>query len=223
MTDVEQAPVSEHPERPDRAEPVDGPGPRGPAGPSGPAGPEGPGTPEGGTHAPRPSRRRRWLTGFVVFLLIVIPAGYLALSAAQSRDSGQEKEERAAMAGLTWHWPSKVQRRIYDVRIPAYSYPVAFFETNSFKTSSLYVTFRTSQAGLDEFLRNYGRTRADLKKDAVTISPEQAKRVKWDFTIGDGYAGMVHKEQAPRPTQRITVDFAEDGHPVVYVVSTTRF
>ncbi|MEU6119626.1 hypothetical protein ABZ840_34465 [Streptomyces sp. NPDC047117] len=212
--------MSEHPERPDRAESADDPGSPGPSGPSGPGGPA---APEGGAHAPPPSRRRRWLTGFVVFLLIAIPAGYLAISAAQSRDSGQEKEERAAMAGLTWHWPSKVQRRIYDVRIPAYSYPVAFFETNSFKTSSLYVTFRTSQDGLDQFLKNYGRTRADLKKDAVTISPEQAKRVKWDFSIGDGYAGMVHKQKAPRPTQRITVDFAEDGHPVVYVLSTTRF
>ncbi|WP_368396489.1 hypothetical protein [Streptomyces sclerotialus] len=212
--------MSEHPERPDRDGAADDPGR---PGPSGPSGPDGPAAPEGGAHAPPPSRRRRWLTAFVVFLLIVIPAGYLAISAAQSRDSGQEKEERAAMAGLTWHWPSKVQRRIYDVRIPAYSYPVAFFETNSFRTSSLYVTFRTSQEGLDQFLGNYGRTRADLKKDDVTISPEQAKRVKWDFTIGDGYAGMVHEQKAPRPTQRITVDFAEDGHPVVYVVSTTRF
>ncbi|MEV0603188.1 hypothetical protein AB0I82_28400 [Streptomyces sp. NPDC050315] len=205
MTDLEQPPVTEQPERPDQ-----------------PARDEAPAPGDGGAHAP-PSRRRRWLTAVVVFLLIAIPAGYLALSAAQSRDSGQEKEERAAMQGLTWHWPSKVQRRIYDVRIPAYSYPVAFFETNSFKTSSLYVTFRTSQDGLDQFLANYGKTRADLRKDVVTIPPEQAKRVKWDFTIGDGYAGLVNKEKAPRPSQRITVDFAEDGHPVVYIVSTTRF
>ncbi|WP_258053058.1 hypothetical protein [Streptomyces sp. Ru73] len=210
--------MTEHPERPDRAESADEPVPSGPAGPGAP--PAGPGN---GGPAPRPSRRRRWLSAFAVLLLIVIPAGYLALSAAQSRDSGQEKEERAAMAGLTWHWPSKVQRRIYDVRIPAYSYPVAFFETNSFKTSSLYVTFRTSQEGLDQFLANYGRTRDDLKKGDVTIPPDKAKRVKWDFSIGDGYAGLVHHQKAPRPTQRITVDFAEDGHPVVYVLSTTRF
>ncbi|MFI8993584.1 hypothetical protein [Streptomyces sp. NPDC053542] len=214
MTDLEQAPVTDHPERHDRSEQPDRD-----------AYDDVPAAGDGGAHAPAPptSRRRRWLTAVVVFLLIAIPAGYLALSAAQSRDSGQEKEERAKMAGLTWQWPSKVQRRIYDVPIPAYSYPVAYFETNSFRTSSLYVTFRTSQDGLDTFLAHYGHTREDLQKGVATISPKQAARVKWDFTIGDGYAGLVNKEKAPRPSQRITVDFAEDGHPVVYIVSTTRF
>ncbi|MGO4430651.1 hypothetical protein AB4Z54_70775, partial [Streptomyces sp. MCAF7] len=76
-------------------------------------------------------RSRRWLKAVVVFLLITIPAGYMVISALQSRNSGEDKQENASATGLTAGWPSKVQRRIYDVWIPGYSDDVAFYESNS--------------------------------------------------------------------------------------------
>lgn len=218
MTDLEQAPVTEHPERADQSDSAE-PSDRAARGEHG-----GRADGDGRTdEAPAARRRHRWLTAIVVFLLIAIPAGYLVISAEQSRDSGQNKEEEASATGLTWGWPSKVQRRIYNVPIPGYSRPVYYFETNSFDTSSLYVQFRTSQEGLDRFLAHYGLTRDDLEQGKPSITPKQAARVDWDFTVGGPYAGVVHRQQQPRPTERITVKYATDGHPVVYVLSTTKF
>src|SRR5690606_7393497 len=91
----------------------------------------------GGTDEPRPAEdrrhmiRRRALTLLIIVLLIGIPAGYLVISAAQSRASGKDKEARYSATGLTEGWPSKLQRRIYQVPIPHPAWWVASYETNN--------------------------------------------------------------------------------------------
>ncbi|MFH8410324.1 hypothetical protein ACH4FX_36960 [Streptomyces sp. NPDC018019] len=184
--------------------------------------------PEAGARAEAPaparaSRRRRWLTALVIFLLIAIPAGYIVISAEQSRDSGQSKEEEAAATGLYNDYPSKVQQRIYNVPVPAGSTPVYYYEANAWHRSSLYVQFRTNEWGLDHYLKWAGTSRAALKDGEITITGAQAAKVGWDLASGGQWAGTSIKNEDPGPSQRITVNFDEPGHPVVYVVSTVAF
>ncbi|GAA1684900.1 hypothetical protein [Streptomyces yatensis] len=167
----------------------------------------------------RPSRR--WLKGVIVFLLIAIPAGYLVISAIQSRNGGEEKAEAASAKGLSAGYPTRVQRRIYDVPVPPHSKKVAFYETNSWKVSSLYVQFVTSRDGLDSFLHRIGTGRSALDKGKVTITGAQAKKVGWQVgEAGHDWAGMELKQKDPQPKLRITVKFDNPAHPKVYVVST---
>lgn len=164
--------------------------------------------------------RRRLLTLLVVVLLIGIPAGYLVISAEQSRDSGKDKARKAAATGLTSDWPSRVQRRIYDVPIPRYSRNVAFFETNTWKVSRLYVQFTTTDEGLDTFLHNIGTSRSDLRKDRSAITDRNAATVGWKLGSGSQWAGTAHPQPDPQPDHRIAVDLENPSRPTVYVVST---
>ncbi|MFB7507661.1 sugar kinase, partial [Streptomyces broussonetiae] len=83
---------------------------------------------------PRHKAKRRALTLLIIGLLIGIPAGYLVISANQSRNSGKDKEAKYAATGLTPLWPSKVQRRLYQVNVPHPAVSVASYETNNWKT-----------------------------------------------------------------------------------------
>ncbi|MCQ8192548.1 hypothetical protein [Streptomyces rugosispiralis] len=197
--------------------PADGmrPGGATPGGPT-PGGPTSGGPTSGGGRTPR-----RWLKIVVVFLLIAIPAGYLVISAIQSRNGGEDKAEAASAKGLSAGYPSRVQRRIYDVPVPPYSKKVAYYETNSWKVSSLYVQFVTDRDGLDSFLHKLGTGRSALAEDEVTITKEQAEKVGWQVGApGHDWAGMVIKQKDPQPKLRITVKFDNPTHPKVYVVST---
>ncbi|UGY94335.1 hypothetical protein [Streptomyces gobiensis] len=177
--------------------------------------------------SPRPPRSlllRRWLTAVIVVLLIAIPAGYLVLSAHQSRDSGKDKEQTASATGLVWQWPSRATRRIYDVPIPGGATYVAYFETNSWKRSSLYVQFRTSPERLDSFLEQVGTNRSELAGDHTTIPVRQADVVGWNLrTPGHTYAGTTVAQPGHRPDLAITVDLTKPERPHVYVVSTAEF
>lgn len=172
---------------------------------------------------PRVKRRRPLLTALIVFLLIAIPAGYIVISAEQSRDSGEGKEAEAAATGLTNAFPTKVQQRIYNVPVPIGSTPVYYYETNSWQTSSLFVQFRTNDWGLEHYLNAVGTSTAALKKQQHTIPPGQASKVGWDFDDDLPWAGTTTTDRAPRPSQRIMVSYDEPGHPVVYTVSTVKF
>ncbi|QKV91932.1 hypothetical protein HUT19_09400 [Streptomyces sp. NA02950] len=175
-----------------------------------------PGTPGGDDGRPR----RRWLRALVIFLLIAIPAGYGVISAIQSREGGENKEERASATGLTEGWPSRVQRRIYDVPIPPYSADVAFYETNSWDESSLYVQFITSREGLHRFLVRAGVRPSALERGEVTISAKEAKKVGWQLGSGKHWSGTVFQQKDPQPRLEITVNRDNPRHPKVYVVST---
>ncbi|WP_330308353.1 MULTISPECIES: sugar kinase [unclassified Streptomyces] len=170
---------------------------------------------------PRRKFRRRALTLLIIVLLIGVPAGYLVISANQSRNSGKQKEEKYSATGLTEGWPSRVQRRLYQVPIPGKSTDVAYYETNNWKTSRLYVQFGTTNAGLDKFLANVGTSRDALQKGDITISARDQKVVGWEFTGAGPWWGLVHKQKDPAPTQDIVVNWSQPQHPMVYVVSRT--
>ncbi|MDI3405279.1 sugar kinase [Streptomyces cavernicola] len=185
-------------------------------GPSAP--PEGSKPPEGRGHM----LRRRWLTATIIVLLIGIPAGYLAISAGQSRASGRDKEERWSATGLTSEWPSRVQRRIYEVPIPAYSRRVAYYETNNWRTSRMYVQFLTSNKGLHKFLKSMDSDVTDLKKDRMPINKRDRDVVGWTFKGEGPFYGLQHDQPDPRPSHDVYVDRSNPHHPMVYVVSTAH-
>ncbi|MFG2720875.1 hypothetical protein ACGFW5_21635 [Streptomyces sp. NPDC048416] len=165
--------------------------------------------------------RRRWITAVIIVLLIGVPAGYLAISAEQSRTSGRDNESEAVAKGLVHDWPSKAQRRIYDVTIPMDSIGVYYYETNSWKVSKLYVQFKTSAAGLAEFMKGAGTSTDTLRPGNVTINAQDAAKVHWPFHAGRDWSGTTRVQEKPRPTLDITVDETNPDRPYVFVVSTT--
>lgn len=181
-------------------------------------------TPPDEGDGPRPETRRhlirrRLITATIIVLLIGIPAGYLLISAGQSRRSGQDKAAEAAAQGLRPGWPSRMLRRIFEVPIPGYATEVEYYETNNWKVSRMYVRFRTTSNGLDAFLTNLGSGRAALRPGKVTISERDTRIAGWYFGEGVSWAGTTHTNEDPRPTQDITVDMTDPSSPVVYVVS----
>ncbi|MFF8971264.1 sugar kinase [Streptomyces sp. NPDC014995] len=169
--------------------------------------------------------RRRALTLLIIVLLIGVPAGYLVISANQSRDSGKDKEAKYSATGLTEGWPSKVQLRLYQVPVPHPANQVAYYETNNWKTSRLYVQFQTTHAGLDAFLAELGLTRAALRKDRITIGERDQDVTGWRFSgpgsrSGD-YFGFVRAQKNPKPTLDVVVNTGNPVYPMVYVVSRT--
>ncbi|GAA2925732.1 hypothetical protein GCM10010518_10770 [Kitasatospora cinereorecta] len=163
--------------------------------------------------------RRRLITLTIIVLLIGIPAGYLVISAGQSRRSGQDKEAEAAAQGLREDWPSGMQRRIFELPIPGNAVGVQYYETNNWKASRMYVKFRTTSAGLDRFLSGVGTGRAALETGKVTIGERDTRITGWFFGPGVDWAGTTHRNKDPRPTQDITVNMTDPAAPVVYVVS----
>ncbi|EKX69377.1 sugar kinase [Streptomyces ipomoeae] len=177
--------------------------------------------PEGPTEDRRHMIRRRALTLAIIVLLIGVPAGYLVISANQSRDSGKDKEARYAATGLTAHWPSRVQQRLYQVPIPPYSKHVAYYETNNWRTSRLYVQFYTSNEGLESFLNQIGLSTDDLEKDEIAVNARDRRIVGWKFTGEGPWYGIVSKRKNPAPTHDIVVNRSNPDHPMVYLVSRT--
>ncbi|MFJ6434217.1 hypothetical protein [Streptomyces sp. NPDC091416] len=163
--------------------------------------------------------RRRLITATIIVLLIGIPAGYLLISAGQSRRSGQDKAAEAAAQGLRGGWPSRMLRRIFEVPIPKDAVEVQYYETNNWKASRMYVQFRTSSNGLDRFLTQMGTGRAALKNGSLTIGERDMKIAGWYFNGNLSWAGTTHTNKDPRPTQDITVNMTDPVAPVVYVVS----
>lgn len=165
--------------------------------------------------------RRRSLTLLIIVLLIGVPAGYLVISANQSRDSGREKEAKYAATGMTEGWPSKLQRRVYEVPVPVPSEEVAYYETNNWKTSRLYVQFETTGAGLDAFLAGLGVDRDALKRGKIAISDRAQRVTGWEFGGSGSWWGLVNEQRNPAPTQDVVVNMENPDCPMVYVVSRT--
>lgn len=176
--------------------------------------------------ADRPPHRpkHRVLALVVVVLLIAVPAGYLVQSAFVSRRDGQQKEREAALTNLHFEWPSRVQRRVYEVPVPQGASYVAHHESNTWETSTLYVQFRTSQSNLRAFLRDIGTDVSALREGRVTVSEAQAREVGWELRgTGRSYAGTRHDQPDPAPDLVVTVDTTPEQRPRVYVVSTIAF
>jgi hypothetical protein len=175
--------------------------------------------------APRPPRRprHRWLAAIAVALLIAIPAGYLVLSAYQSRASGEGKARDAAERTMIYEWPSKVQRRIYDIPIPDGVTFVGHYETNAWERSTLYAQFRAEPEQLSFFLEELGTTRAGLHEGTVTIPRSHADVVGWTFDDPSRtYAGTIVQQAPTEPEVAVTVDVTSEERPRIYVASTSE-
>lgn len=200
------APTLETPESPGSTPPPADP-------PTGPGGERPP-------HIPR----RRWLTLLVVVLLIAIPAGYLVQCAVVSRAAGIDSQRKAAATNIAYGRPSKVQQRIFDTPVPATARRTAFYEADAWRKSTLYLQFRTSRAGLREFLAGAGAGRRTLRPGHGAIRPDQAERVGWDLShTGHRWSGVSWRQPGPRPDLQITVDTRYPSRPRVYVVSRSEF
>ncbi|GAA2256843.1 hypothetical protein GCM10010232_53230 [Streptomyces amakusaensis] len=178
------------------------------------------------TFRPPEGRRRmivrRWLTAIIIVLLVGIPAGYLVISAEQSRESGRHKAAESSASGLRDNWPSQMKRRVFEIPIPMKSTDVAYFETSNWQTSRLYVQFTTTAAGLDRFLADVGTGRDELTEGEIAISRRHAETVGWDFGGDFSWASVSQNNPHPRPSQDITVDRTDPDRPRVFVVSAAN-
>jgi hypothetical protein len=163
------------------------------------------------------------VTWLIIPLLVLIPAGYLVVAAEQSRASGRDPQLRAELAGMVEDWPSVVQRRVYKVPVPSNAVRVGYFESDSWRTDTLYVQFTTSAGGLDSFLAQLGTSRAALTDGHVTITAEQADRVGWRFSPGHTWSGISRPRTEGLPAQQITVNLDDPDVPAVYLASTVTF
>lgn len=164
--------------------------------------------------------KRRWITAIIILLLIGVPAGYLAISTQQSRESGRDKAAKVGASTVRPGWPSRVQRSIYEVPIPDKAWRVGFLETNNWRTSRLYTQFAVTPPELDAFLASVGTSREELTP-GVSISAHDTSVAGWDWTQGTGWLGTTVEQDDPRPTRDITVDLSDPKVTKVYVVSTT--
>lgn len=164
--------------------------------------------------------RRRWITAIIILLLVGVPAGYLAISTQQSRESGRDKAARVGASKVRPGWPSRVQRSIYEVPIPPKAWRVGFLETNNWRTSRLFTQFAVTPADLDRFLADIGTGR-DALRPGVAISPHDAEVAGWSWSPAASWYETTVEQPDPRPTRDVTVDLTDPEHPKVYVVSTT--
>lgn len=171
---------------------------------------------------PRPLPR--WVRWTVVPLLVLVPFGYMLISADQSRDSGADKQHEASATRLTRHlWPTKVQRRIYQVPIPVGATNVAFLETNSWRSSSLYVQFATTPGGLDSFLAQIRTSRSALRAGYFPVSAGEARRAGWVWREDRVWAGIRLTQHGDKPDHFVVVNLSNPDRPYVYLVSTMDF
>lgn len=165
--------------------------------------------------------RRRWITAVIILLLVGVPAGYLAVSAQQSRESGRDKASKVGAVHVRPSWPSKVQRSVYEVPIPITAWSVGFLETNNWHTSRLYTQFTVKEKDLEAFLAAVGTSRAQLTPGDAgdAFSAHDVRTAGWKWKPGTTLAAVTIEQPAPRPTRDIAVDFS-GPNPRVYVVST---
>ncbi|MBT2451955.1 hypothetical protein J7F03_33825 [Streptomyces sp. ISL-43] len=179
---------------------------------------------EGSAPVPAEDRKhvvkRRWITAIIILLLVGVPAGYLAISTQQSRESGRDKAARVGASKVRPGWPSKVQRSIYEVPVPPKAWRVGFLETNNWRTSRLYTQFAVTPPELDAFLASVGTSREELTP-GVSISEHDTSVAGWNWKSKTGWLGTTLEEDDPRPTRDITVDLTDPKVFKVYVVSST--
>jgi hypothetical protein len=173
---------------------------------------------------PRPMRDLpRWVRWTVLPLLVLVPLGYVIISAEQSRDGGVSKQQEAAARNMTWEEPTSLQQRIYQVPFPVGATRVGYLETNSWDTSALYAQFTTTAGGLDTFLARIGTSRDALRDGRAALSPAQARTAGWSLSDAGPWVGTELHTVGDRPDHDIVVDLSDADAPTVYVVSTVNF
>ncbi|MGW6575199.1 hypothetical protein ACWGAN_23990 [Streptomyces sp. NPDC054945] len=182
--------------------------------------PDAEGTPTPTAEDRRHVVKRRWITAIIILLLVGVPAGYLAISTQQSRESGRDKAAKVGASQVRPGWPSKVQRSIYEVPVPDKAWRVGFLETNNWRTSRLYVQFAVTPPELDGFLSSLGISRADLTP-GVSVSAHDTSIAGWHWKPQTSWLGTTLEQDDPRPTRDITVDLTDPKVSKVYVVSST--
>ena len=156
--------------------------------------------------------------------MVIVPVGYVVITADQSRDSGQSNEAEAAARQLTAGSPSSLQQRIYQVAFPSGATGTGYLETNSWDTSVLYAQFTTTAGGLDTFLAGIGTSRTALHEGLASIPPEQARAAGWTLDPNAGrWFGISLRQPGDKPDHDIAVDLGHPDAPTVYVVSTVNF
>lgn len=176
--------------------------------------------------APRgapPTARRTPLQLLVIALLILVPTGYGAIAAVQSRNNDGDKTTSTKITGLVWGWPSRMQRSVYRVPLPYNAVGVGYQETSAWRSSSLYVHFTTTGGGLDTFLAQLGTGREALRDGRVTVPGAASARVGWHFAPGHRWAGIALASPGSAPDHRITVNLDNPDLPSVFLLSTTDF
>ena len=118
-------------------------------------------------------------------LLIGIPAGYLVISAEQSRDSGRDKEAESSATGLRDAWPSQMQRRIFEVPIPAKSTDGRVLRDEQLEDQpAVRAVPYDRPPGSTGSSKASARAAPQLDDGKVTISARDAKTVGWHFGAG---------------------------------------
>ncbi|MEE4542700.1 hypothetical protein V2S66_12065 [Streptomyces sp. V4-01] len=187
------------------------------------------GEPSGGSApvaAPAGPRMRdapRWVRWTVLPLLVLVPLGYVIISAEQSRDGGAIKEQEAAARHMTPELPSSLQQRIYQVPFPVGATAAGYLETNSWDISVLYAQFTTTAGGLDTFLAKIGTSRDALHDGHAALAPAEVGATGWDLSDAGPWAGVSLHQLGDKPDHDIAVDLSDAEAPVVYVVSTVNF
>jgi hypothetical protein len=174
-------------------------------------------------YRPTPRNPPRWVRWTVVPLLVLVPIGYVLISAEQSRDSGVNKQKEAAISHLSLAMPTSLQQRIYQVPFPYGARYPGYLETNSWDTSVLYAQFTTTSGGLDTFLAKIGTSRYALRPGTSAITAAQMKTAGWIFPPGHRQAGIALHQVGDKPDHDIVVDLSDPDLPIVYVVSTVNF
>jgi hypothetical protein len=176
-----------------------------------------------GGQAPRVRDAPRWVRWTVLPLLVLVPLGYVIISAEQSRDGGAVKEQEAAARHMTPELPSALQQRIYQVPFPVGASAAGYLETNSWDTSVFYAQFTTTAGGLDTFLAKIGTSRDALRDGHTALSPAEVRATGWDLSDAGPWTGVALHQLGDKPDHDIAVDLSDAEAPTVYVVSTVNF
>ncbi|GGO92576.1 hypothetical protein [Wenjunlia tyrosinilytica] len=165
----------------------------------------------------------------VIVLLAAVPTSYLVIAAAQSSGGSSNKKRSAEATEPLSGRPDRATRDIYDLPVPGNAKGARFFETNSWKTSSLYARFTAKRPkDVDWFLKRLGTKRSALVEGYNPITPEQEHTFGWNFhgqwAAKQAFAGVrLPPREKGRPTYNLLVNLKDKAHPTVYVVSTITF
>ncbi len=171
-------------------------------------------------HTPRRPTVPMLLVGCGVLLSVAVGGvGWLTVSTAPRglASPGVAGEERGV--------PGAVLQRTYGLRVPAgvrgASYLVVPGDGSADSGQDLYLRFRTTPAGLEEFVRSLGDGSGDLAVGAADLDQDDLDSVglPWRIGPGDHLAGLsadLPEQGDTVGTALLTVDETDAVAPLVY-------